>query len=96
MSKTPLMSRTSHKPNVDEDFVGSITVVPGQTSSLIVGIFEDGIPEPDLALEIEPQNCSITSKLERARERGEYHLIYHFRSLQNIPCQITVRQQATA
>lgn len=96
MSKQPLMSRTAHNATIDEGFVGSVLVNPGETSSLIVGIFEDGIPEPDLDLEVEPKNCSITSKLERARERGEYHLIYHFRSLQNIPCHITVRQQATA
>jgi hypothetical protein len=96
MSETPLMSRASHKLNTDEDFIGSITVEPGQTSSLIVGIFEDGIPEPDLALEVEPKDCTVNSKLERAKDRGEYSLIYHFRSLQNIPCHITVRQQATA
>lgn len=82
-------------PNTyEESFVGSIKVEPGKTSSLMVGIFEDGIPEPDLALEIEPKNCTIKSRLVRAKERGEYRLIYHFSALQNVPCQVTVRQQA--
>ena len=87
---------TSMSPQTNEaDFVGSIKVEPGKTSSLMVGIFEDGIPEPDLALEIEPQNCTIKSRLVRAKERGEYQLIYHFNAIQNIPCQVTVRQQTT-
>ncbi len=94
MRKTPRVMSMISPNTYEESFVGSIKVEPGKTSSLMVGIFEDGIPEPDLALEIEPKNCTIKSRLVRAKERGEYRLIYHFSALQNVPCQVTVRQQA--
>jgi hypothetical protein len=92
MSKTPKMMHITSRNTQDDDVVGSILVEPGKFSSLFVGIFEDGIPEPDLALEVEPKNCTIRSRLVRAKEGGEYRLIYHFMAPQNVPCQVTVRQ----
>lgn len=96
MGKTPSVMHTTSQNIQETDVVGSIIVEPGKTSSLIVGIFEDGIPEPDLALEVEPKDSTITSRLVRAKERGEYRLIYHFNALQNVPCQVTVRQHQLA
>lgn len=92
MSKTPI-SASQPVMETDENIVGHVIVEPGKKSSFVVGIFEEGIPEPNLKLEIEPENSAVNSQLERARAKGDYRLTYHFSALQNIPCKITVREQ---
>lgn len=79
----------------DAMVLGDTTLEPGQEKSLVLGLYEEDFPQPELQLDVTPQSCTISSSLERASdEDGEYRLTYHLRNSQNTPCLVTVRQLA--
>ena len=83
-----------HDPAAGDDFLGSITVEPGKTSSLMIGIYEKGFPEPETVVETSPSNASIESTLVRDETRGDVLMRYVFENRADEPCLVTVRQCA--
>lgn len=80
----------------DEDVIGPpilarATVAPGTTSDLVVGVYENSIPEPDISLEIASQGHNMEASLERKDGRGEYTLIYHVANRGAFPLDVEVK-----
>lgn len=76
---------------LDSDIVGRVTVDSGEMTSMVVGIYEDGYPEPNFHIEVQPKAGIVSSSLVRIHEDGEYKLTYHFQNFQDKPCKVTVR-----
>lgn len=75
----------------DTDIVGRVLVDSGEMTSMVVGIYEDGYPEPNFHIEVQPKASVINTSLVRIYEAGEYKLTYHFQNFQDKPCKVTVR-----
>lgn len=76
----------------DSEIIGRVEVEPGEMSSLVTGIYENGFPQPDFHIEVKPKNAVITTSLVRVDDGGEYKLAYHFQNFQDTACTVTVRK----
>ncbi|HEU5187557.1 MAG TPA: hypothetical protein VFT87_03570 [Candidatus Saccharimonadales bacterium] len=89
--QTPNTKNNHHTAAV---VLGTVTVKPHQLVALNVGIYESGMPEPELYLTVEPDIGSLLGssleRLESKKDAGEYRLVYHFQSYSDQPCVVTV------
>jgi len=76
--------------NKNAETLGQVVVKPGTTTSFIVGIFEQQMPEPKLEVDID-DDAQVSTLLERQADGEEYRLTYYFRSSKSIPCLATVK-----
>lgn len=76
----------------DLDLIGAVELDSGDMASLIVGIYEYDLPQPDFHITVEPETVAISSTLVRVDDNGEYKLTYHFQNFQDSSCKVTVRR----
>ncbi len=76
--------------NKSVETLGEVVIEPGTTTSFIVGIFENEMPEPQLEVDIDDK-ANVSASLERKPDGKEYRLTYYFRSSKSIPCLATVK-----
>lgn len=76
----------------DLDLIGTVELDSGDMTSLVVGIYEKVLPQPDFHITVEPETVAISSTLVRVDDNGEYKLTYHFQNFQDSPCKVTVRR----
>jgi hypothetical protein len=78
----------------NNDILGDATLQPGQEASIDLGLYEADY-QPELAVDVSPKSCIISSTLERERDNeGDYRMKYRLHNSQSIPCLVTIRQLA--
>ncbi|MEV6241032.1 hypothetical protein [Lentzea sp. NPDC051838] len=70
---------------------GEVKIEPGQSGELLIGYFEQGMPEPELDVSCVPDvGEDMGRSLDRLNGVGEYELIYHFTNFGAVPSVVTV------
>ncbi len=58
--------------------------------SISLGMYEQGMPEPTLTLEVTPDTDAITVSLVRLDENDHYTLVYHVQNFGDETCWVRV------
>jgi hypothetical protein len=82
----------SHKTEV----VSRATLGAGQTHRVLLGLYENSFPEPQLDIDIQPQTAKVQVSLRRTPQNGDYMLSYSLKNLWNQSCQVIVRMTPAA
>ncbi|MEO5928195.1 MAG: hypothetical protein ABIP96_06055 [Patescibacteria group bacterium] len=71
--------------------IGSVVLPPGGMKSLHLGMYELAMPEPELTLDLKPnQSDAIGAHVVRLDKGDHYELVYHFQSYSDAPVRVTV------
>jgi hypothetical protein len=72
--------------------IGCVTVKPHEKKSMLLGLYENTLSEPDLSLEFVPDvGQAMGARLERSDDDDLYCLVYSFHNKSNQTCMVTVR-----
>lgn len=77
-----------------EDIVQNVAVPAGQSTDVVIGMYEQPMPQPELCLEMDTMaDQSLTSSLQRIDGKGEYTLVYHLKNNSTETCNIAVHER---
>lgn len=76
------------------DILGRVEVRPGDMGRIDLGMYEQGMPEPTLTLEFEPDvPGAMSASLIRLDEGDHYTLVYQVQNFGNVTCRVRVRAE---
>lgn len=93
---TPKMSISLHDDAPASEVVSQATLDAGQTHEVLLGLYENSFPEPQLDVDIQPQTAKVQVSLLRTPQNGDYILSYSLKNLWNQRCKIIVRMTPAA
>jgi hypothetical protein len=94
MAKPQTTQHTTGIKREDEHILGQAEVLPGQMESINLGMYEQGMPEPTLTLEVTPNiPDAITASLVRLDKNDHYTLIYQVQNFGDVNCRVRVRAE---
>ena len=74
------------------DLLGQAEVRPGHMEKIYLGMYEQGMPEPTLILELSPNMPdAISASLARLDEGDHYTLVYQVQNFGDVTCWVEVR-----
>lgn len=75
-----------------EDLLGQAEVRPGQMEKINLGMYEQGMPEPKLTLEVAPDIPDAITATPVRLDRGDhYTLVYQVQNFGDETCWVGVR-----
>ncbi|MGH7927962.1 MAG: hypothetical protein ACREQV_09225 [Candidatus Binatia bacterium] len=75
-----------------EDLLGQAKVWPGHMEKIDVGMYEQGMPEPELTLELTPNVPDAISAAPVRLDQGDhYTLVYQVQNFGDVTCWVRVR-----
>ena len=91
MAKSQPTRHTKPTKVESEDILGQAEVRPGQMERINVGMYEQGMPEPTLTLEFEPNvPDTVSTSLVRLEEGDHYTLAYQVQNFGDVTCRVRV------
>lgn len=63
-------------------------IAPGETTEVVIGMYEDSMPEPVIALA--PESKELEASLVRQQDKGDYTLIYRLANHGQMPLDVAV------
>lgn len=91
---TPTM-RTQDTP-WESEVVSQATLGAGQTHNVLLGLYENTFPEPQIEVEVHPRTATVQLLPLRTLQNGDYILSYSLKNLWNDSCKIVVRMTPAA
>lgn len=67
------------------------TVAAGEESDVLVGVYEDTLPEPRLTLEVAQGGGTLDASFVRQNNNGDYTLLYHLFNKGTSPIKVIIR-----
>ncbi len=75
-----------------ENLLGQAKVRPGHMEKINVGMYEQGMPEPELNIELIPNMPdAVTVTRARLNQGDHYTLVYHVQNFGDVMCWVRVR-----
>lgn len=94
MEKPQTTQHAKETKGEDEHILGQVEVQPGRMESINLGMYEQGMPEPTLTLELKPNVPDVISaSLARLDENDHYTLIYQVQNFGDVTCWVGVRAE---
>ncbi|HEU0086989.1 MAG TPA: hypothetical protein VFQ77_04975 [Pseudonocardiaceae bacterium] len=91
MAKPQSTPHTKETNRNSEDLLGEVEVRPGQMESISLGMYEQGMPEPTLIVELEPDMPdTVNGSLIRLDKDDHYTLVYQVQNFGDVTCQVRV------
>jgi hypothetical protein len=79
---------------LDTTILGQVEVQPGQMERISLGMYEQGMPEPTLTVELEPDvSDAVSASLARIDEDDHYRLVYQVQNFGDVTCWVRVRAE---
>ncbi|MGH7929997.1 MAG: hypothetical protein ACREQV_19645 [Candidatus Binatia bacterium] len=76
----------------NEELLGQAKVRPGHLEKINLGMYEQGMPEPELTLEFTPNMPDvITATLARLDQGDHYTLVYQVQNFGDVTCRVRVK-----
>lgn len=77
------------------EVIHTVTLQPREDKEVFIGVYEEGLQEPQLKVEISPRNSEkVKYELLRFDVGDEYKLIYYFQNLTYHTCHATIREKS--
>jgi hypothetical protein len=93
MTKLQSTQYTKEKDENIEDILGQTEVRPGHMESISLGMYEQGMPEPTLTLEVTPDTPdAINASLVRLDEDDHYTLVYQVQNFGDVTYRVRVSE----
>lgn len=94
MTKSQLTQHTKQTKVEGGDLLSQAEVRPGRMERINVGMYEQGMPEPTLTLEFEPNlPDAISATLARLDEGDHYTLVYQVQNFGDVTCRVKVKAE---
>lgn len=75
------------------DLLGQTEIRPGHMEKINLGMYEQGMPEPELTLEFTPEvSDTVSTSLIRLDEGDHYRLVYQVQNFGDVTCRVRVRE----
>jgi hypothetical protein len=95
MVKPQAAQHTAKIEREDEHILGQAEVQPGHIEIISLGMYEQGMPEPTLTLELKPNlPDAISASLARLDENDHYTLIYQVHNFGDVACLVRVKAKS--
>ncbi|MGH7572988.1 MAG: hypothetical protein ACREMK_14275, partial [Gemmatimonadota bacterium] len=95
MAKSQPTRHTKQTKAESQDLLGQAEVRPGHMEKINVGMYEQGMLEPRLTLELTPNMPDVISAtLARLDQGDHYTLVYHVQNFGDVTCWVGVRATA--
>ena len=92
MAKLQSAQHTEETKGNSDDILGQVEVRPRQMESINLGMYEQGMPEPTLTVELTPNAPdTMSASLTRLDQGDHYTLVYQFQNFGDVPCRVRVR-----
>ena len=92
MAKPQATQQTTEINKESEHLLGQAEVRPGHMESISLGMYEQGMPEPTLTLELKPNvPDAISASLARLDQGDHYTLVYQVQNFGDVTCWVEVR-----
>lgn len=92
MKKRRATQQAKETKKDDTDMLGRIEVRPGHMEKISLGMYEQGMPQPTLTVELEPDvSDAMSTSLVRLDEGDHYRLVYQVQNFGDVACQVRVR-----
>jgi len=73
----------------NRDVFGQVEIQPRHMEKVSLGMYEQGMPEPALTLELDPNvPDAISASLARFNEGDHYTLVYQFQNFGDVACRV--------
>lgn len=94
--QSPKMGISLRGNPLKSEVVSRATLGAGQTHQVLLGLYENSFPEPQLDIDVQPQTAKVQISLLRTPQNGDYMLSYSLKNLWNQSCKIVVRMTPAA
>ena len=92
MVKPQATQHTAKIKREDEHILGQAEIHPGHMEIISLGMYEQGMPEPTLTLELKPNvPDAISASLARLDENDHYTLMYQVQNFGDVTCLVRVK-----
>ena len=92
MEKPQPSPHTKEAKKASEDILAQVEVQPGHMEKLSLGMYEQGMSEPELNLELTPNiPDAISATIARLDQGDHYTLVYQVQNFGDVTCRVRVR-----
>ncbi|HJP96642.1 MAG TPA: hypothetical protein VJ843_04720 [Candidatus Saccharimonadales bacterium] len=100
MSETLVHTATAgvsaHDASLKPEVISRATLDAGQTHEVLLGLYENSFPEPQLDIDVQPGIAKVQVSLLRTPQNGDYILSYSLKNLWDQSCNVVVRMTPAA
>ena len=86
----------SNQTPLETEVISQATLSAGQTHKVLLGLYENSFPEPQLDVDVQPQTAKVQVSLLRTPQNGDYILSYSLKNLWDQSCKVVVRMTPAA